>query len=88
MRKEGIAFERFTRWNLSVQIEKGWDVGHIGEMKNACKILIGNTWSKDRLGLPHCRSEIGILRSLKCGRDTTVTWRLAVVYAVMSPHAV
>lgn len=37
-----------------------WDMG---EMKNACKILIGNTWSKDRLGISQCRSEIGILGS-------------------------
>jgi hypothetical protein len=63
MRKEEITFERFTGWNWSVQIEEGWDVEHMGEIKNECKILIGNTWSKDRLGIPHCRSEIGILRS-------------------------
>jgi len=62
MMKEEIAFERFNGYNWSVQIEEGWDVGHMGEMKNAYKILIGNTRSKDRLGIPQCRSEFDILQ--------------------------
>jgi hypothetical protein len=31
-----------------------------GEMKDAYRILIGNTWDKDRLGIPQRRCEIGI----------------------------
>ena len=36
-------------------------MGHMGGMKNACKILIGYTWRKYRLGIPRFKSEIGIL---------------------------
>jgi len=63
-------------------------MGHMGEMKNAYKILIGNTWSKDRLGIAWCRSEFGILPSRKRGLVTASTGGLAVVKAVMNVHAV
>ena len=64
-------------------------MGHMEEMKNAYKILIGKkNWSKDRLGVPQCRSEIGVLMWWKCGLDTAATGGLSLVKATMSLHAV
>jgi len=63
-------------------------MGHMGEMKNVYKILLGNTWSRDRLRIARCRSEIGILRSRKRGLVAAATGGLAVVKTVMNLHAV
>lgn len=37
-------------------------MGHMGELKNAYKILIGNTWSKDQRLVSFGRESAGLLQ--------------------------